>query len=123
MEEEMLKKKVWAVVGASENSSKYGSSIFKKLKSKGYTVYPVSPNYETIYGEVCYKDLSSIPEKPDVLDMVVSPKIGRGIIEEAHKLGIKNLWFQPGTYNDELLKLVEEMGFNAVQACVLTALK
>jgi len=110
-------------VGANANPDKYGNMIYKKLKSRGYKVYPVNPNYETIEGDTCYKDLSSIPEVPEVIDMVVSPKRGISVIEEAGRLGIKNIWLQPGTYNDELLKLIDEKGLTAVQACVLVALR
>ncbi|MFZ5989147.1 MAG: CoA-binding protein [Bacillota bacterium] len=122
-EEKMLEKKVWAVVGANENPDKYGNMIFKKLKSKGYKVYPVNPNYETVEGDKCYKNLSSLPEVPEVIDMVVAPKIGKGVIEEAAQLGIDNIWLQPGTYNDEIMSFIGEKGLNAVQACVLVALR
>lgn len=118
----MLGKKVWAVVGASANPEKFGSRIYKKLKSKGYTVYPVNPNYETIDGDKCYSDLSSLPEVPEVIDMVVAPKHGMQTVEEASRLGVANIWLQPGTYNDELLSLIEEKGITSVKACVLVAL-
>ncbi len=121
-EEMMLKKKVWAVVGANDNPEKYGNRIYKKLKANGYKVYPVNPNYEIIEGDKCYNDLLSLPEKPEVIDMVVSPKRGIPVIEEAARLGIKNIWLQPGTYNDELMSLIGEKGLTAVQACVLVAL-
>lgn len=123
MEEMMLEKKVWAVVGANDNPEKYGNMIYKKLRTRGYKVYPVNPNYETIEGDKCYKDLSSLPEKPEVLDMVVSPKRGISVIEEAIRLGIKNIWLQPGTHNEELMNLAAENGLNAVKACVLVALR
>lgn len=122
-EEMMLQKKVWAVVGASENHEKFGYRIYKRLKDRGYKVYPINPNYETIEGDKCYKNLSSLPEKPEVIDMVVAPKHGMGTIEEAAELGIKNIWLQPGTYNEELLKLIQEKELDAVQACVLVALR
>lgn len=122
-EEKMLEKKVWAVVGASENPGKYGNKIYKKLKSKGYKVYPVNPNYETIEGDRCYSNLSSLPEVPEVIDMVVSPKLGMEVIEEASKLGVENIWLQPGTHNNEIMELIESKGINAVQACVLVALR
>ncbi len=122
IEEDMLDKKVWAVIGASENREKYGYKIYKTLKKQGYTVYPVNPNYETIEGDKCYPDLSSLPEKPEVLDMVVTPKRGMDVLKEADKLGIKNIWLQPGTYNDELMELISEKGLNAVKACVLISL-
>lgn len=122
-ENKMLEKKVWAVVGANENTEKYGNIIYKKLKSRGYRVYPVNPKYETIDGDRCYSNLSSIPELPEVIDMVVSPKRGKEFIEEAARLGIKDIWLQPGTYDNSLMQLIAEKGLNAVQACVLMALK
>ncbi|MGE4283465.1 MAG: CoA-binding protein [Clostridia bacterium] len=121
-EEELLKLKKWAVVGATENHEKYGYKIYKKLKSKGYMVYPINPNYSEIEGDKCYSNLQELPELPDVIDMVVAPKHGIKTVEEAAKLGIKNIWLQPGTVNDELLQLAEQKGINTVQACVLVAL-
>jgi uncharacterized protein len=123
LEEMMLEKKVWAVIGANDKPEKYGNMIYRKLKTRGYKVYPISPNYEEIEGDKCYKDLSSLPEVPEVIDMVVSPKRGMAVIEEAIKLGIKNVWLQPGTFDDQLIKLAEDNGLNAVQACVLVALR
>ena len=122
-EEKMLEKKVWAVIGANENPDKYGNMIYKKLKARGYKVYPVSPNYEVIDGDKCYPNLKALPEIPEVLDMVVSPKRGAAVIEEAAELGIKDIWLQPGTFNNELLELIESKGLNSVQACVLVALR
>lgn len=115
----MLEKKIWAVVGANNDPNKYGNIIYKKLKSRGYEVYPVNPKYEQVEGDRCYQDLRSLPRKPEVINMVVSPKRGKAIIEEAAELGIKNIWLQPGTYDDELLELINDKGLVAVHACVL----
>jgi len=119
LEKLMLEKKVWAVVGANQNPEKYGNIIYKKLKSNGYEVYAVNPLYDTIEGDPCYKDLSSLPRVPDVINMVVSPKRAKPVIEEAAKLGIKYIWFQPGTHDSEVLELARNLGLETVQACVL----
>jgi predicted CoA-binding protein len=121
LEELMLEKKVWAVVGANQDPEKYGNMIYKRLKAKGYEVYAVNPLYDTIEGDPCYKNLSSLPKTPEVIDMVVSPKRAKPVLEEAAKLGIKYVWFQPGTYDDEVMALAENLGLEAVQACVLVA--
>lgn len=121
LEELMLGKKVWAVVGANQNPEKYGNMIYKKLKAKGYEVYAVNHLYDTVEGDPCYKDLSSLPKLPDVIDIVVSPKRAKPIIEEAAKLGVKYIWFQPGTYDDEVINLAKNLGLETVQACVLVA--
>jgi predicted CoA-binding protein len=119
---EMLKKKVWAVVGASTDPDRFGYKLYMKLKENGYKVYPVNPGYDEVDGDKCYPSLSDLPELPDVIDMVVNPRIGRNIVEEAAQLGIKYIWLQPGTYNDELIKQIEEKNISYVKNCVLVAL-
>ncbi|MFO7611383.1 MAG: CoA-binding protein [Clostridia bacterium] len=121
LEETLLGKKVWAVVGANRNPEKYGNMIYRKLRAKGYEVYAVNPFYDTVEGDVCYPGLSSLPKIPDVVNMVVSPKRGITVIREAKSLGIEYLWLQPGTYDDELMTEIDRLGLSAVQACVLVA--
>ncbi len=117
--EEMLKKKVWAVVGANINTEKFGNKIYKRLKNTGYEVYPVNPKYKDIEGDICYPRLSELPVTPDVINMVVSPDIGKAFIEEAKELGIENIWFQPGSFGKEVFQVLKDSGINAVQGCVL----
>ena len=122
IKESMLNKKIWAVIGANNDPDKFGNIIYKRLKSAGYIVYPVNPMYDNVEGDSCYPNLSSLPQKPEVLDMVVSPKIGKAFIVEAALLGIKNIWLQPGTYDSELLSLIKEKQLVSLQNCVLVAL-
>lgn len=117
----MLEKKVWAVIGANQRQDKYGNMIYRRLKSRGYEVYAVNPVYDEVEGDKCYKDLSSLPKVPEVINMVVSPKRGKAFLEEAASLGVKYVWLQPGTYDDEIMKQIEDLGLKAVQACVLVA--
>ncbi|HEY9061716.1 MAG TPA: CoA-binding protein [Pseudobacteroides sp.] len=121
LEETMLEKKVWAVVGANRRQEKYGNMIYCKLKNKGYEVYAVNPVYDEVEGDKCYKDLSSLPKVPEVINMVVSPKRGKVFLEEAARLGISYIWLQPGTYDDEIMKQIDDLGLKSVQACVLVA--
>lgn len=116
---ELLKKSIWAVVGASENQDKYGYKIYKRLKARGYEVYPVNPNYETLLGEKCYPDLKSLPKKPEVVNMVINPKHGIRVISEMIELGIKNVWLQPGTASEELVRLAIDNDIEVFQGCVL----
>ena len=43
-----LAEKVWAVIGATHKTDKFGYKIYKCLKEHGYEVYPVNPNVESI---------------------------------------------------------------------------
>jgi len=123
IKDEMLNKKVWAVVGATPQESKFGYKIFKKLKDRGYEVYGINPKYEEINGEKLYKSISELPVKPDCIDMVVSPKIGKPIVEEIANAGIEYVWFQPGTFDEEVIDLAESKNLKYVYYdCVLVAL-
>ncbi|HZJ99592.1 MAG TPA: CoA-binding protein [Tissierellaceae bacterium] len=120
---EMMEKKVWAVVGVTAKKERFGYKIWKILQKHGYEVYGVNPNYDEIEGQKIYKSLKNLPKKVDVIDMVVSPKIGTNTLDEAKELGIDNIFFQPGTYNDEILKKSEDLGFIYVIDCVYAILR
>lgn len=124
LKEEMLGKKSWAVVGVSANKDRYGYKIWKTLKEHNYETYGVSPNYEEIEGEKIYSTLKDLPVKVEVIDIVVSPKIAMNILEEAKELGIEYIFFQPGTFNDEVVQKAEELGLKyLVGHCIYATLK
>lgn len=122
-EDLMLAQKVWAVIGANQNPRKFGNKIYRKLKNNNYKVFAVNPFYQTVDDDPCYASLTDLPEKPAVLDMVVSPAKGIPFIKEAAALGIQYIWLQPGTYDDSVMSLIDELGLTAVQACVLVAIR
>lgn len=115
--------KIWAVVGATQDESKFGYKIYRKLKDKGYEVYPISPKYDEIDGDKAYKTVLELPVKPDVVNFVVNPKIGMKVLEQCDQLGIKNIWLQPGTVSEELLSVAKEKNINAIEACVLVEMR
>ncbi|MBU4174398.1 MAG: CoA-binding protein [Actinobacteria bacterium] len=92
-----LESNVYAVIGVSPDMSKYGYKVYEDLKNGGYTVYAVNPGYDSIYGEKCYPDLKSLPEKPDVVEFVCPPKVTEKVVRTLPELGIHKAWMQPGT--------------------------
>lgn len=120
---DMLSRKVWAVVGATENQSKFGYKIFDKLRRFGYEVYPVNPVYSEVSGEKCYPALSALPVKPECISVVVGPDKSPEVVMQAKELGIQNIWFQPGTYTPDIIDQSETAGLNTVYMhCVLVEL-
>ncbi len=121
--QEMLNKKVWAVIGVTRRTEKFGYKIWKKLKDHGYEVFAVNPKYDEIDGEKCYPTLKDLPKIPDVVDFVVPPKVSLKSIDAAHELGIEYLWFQPGTADEEVIDKAEGLDKKIVfHDCVLVAL-
>ncbi|WP_407305839.1 CoA-binding protein [Desulfosporosinus sp. SB140] len=92
-----LNQKVWAVIGVSENHSKFGYKIYIQLKNKGYSVYAVNPRLNSIQGAPCVPTLSALAIKPDAINVVVPSQITEQIIQECIDLGIKRVWMQPGS--------------------------
>lgn len=124
IKQEMLDKKKWVVVGVSEKHDRWGYKTWKKLKEHNYEVYGVSPNYEEIEGDKIYSSLSELPEKVDVLDMVVSPKIAMNILDEAKATNIDYIFFQPGTYNNKVIEKASSLGFKyVIDDCIYSTLR
>lgn len=114
------KKNVFAVVGASRNPEKYGHQVFKDLRSADYRVYPVNPNADDILGDRCYPTLEDLPEKPDVADFVVPPKVTEQLVKTCKRLGIEKIWLQPGSESETAIDFCKENGMDIVHGvCVM----
>ena len=99
------RKHSFAVIGASNNSEKYGYKIYKQLKEKGFEVYPVNPREELVQGDKAYENLFQLPKKVDVLNFVVPPEVSKNVTETAFEIGYRTFWYQPGSYSKEVLDL------------------
>ncbi len=58
-----------AVVGLSADWYRPSYFAAKYMQEHGYRIIPVNPKYSEILGEKCYPDLTSIPEKIDIVDV------------------------------------------------------
>jgi predicted CoA-binding protein len=117
---EFMAKKKFAVIGATDNTDKYGNRIFKNLTGRGYEVYPVNPNLKEIEGVKCYPTLSDIPVKVDVVDFVVPPSVTESILKECKKLGLDHIWLQPGSESNAAIAFCHDNKLKVVYGtCVM----
>ena len=117
---EFMAQKRFAIVGATNNTKKYGYQIFKNLKSRGYEVYPVNPKLEELGGVKCYASLSDIPVKVDVVDFVVPPEVTEVILKECKRLGLDRIWLQPGSESEAAIAYCLENNLRVVHdVCVM----
>jgi predicted CoA-binding protein len=109
-----------AVVGATDDTHKYGSVIYRDLKRKGFEVYPVNPFRDTVDGDRSYQALIDLPVKPTIVNIVVPPEVTLGVLEQAKALGLMNVWIQPGAESPEALTYLQENDFNYLaNACIM----
>lgn len=116
-------KKVWAVVGNVHAREKFAYKIYNFLKNKGYKVYPIDPYGIDVDGDKSYTSLLDLPEVPEAVDMVINPVKGEEYIDEAEKLSIKYIWFQPGAESKEIVERAQGYGMEVLyDHCVMVDL-
>ena len=81
-----------AVVGVSDKRDTGCNLNYQKFKENGYQVYAVNPHIAQYKGDPCYPDLKSIPEKPEAVFILASPKVTEQIVRQCVDLGIKHVW-------------------------------
>ena len=64
-----------AVIGASNDVSRWGGRTMQALLNLGYEggIFPVNPKYDEVMGRACYGDVLDIPESVDIAVLVLSP--------------------------------------------------
>ena len=119
MKEILLSAKTVASVGLSSNQEKESYWIVSYLKEQGYHIIPVNPTAMEILGEKVYPDLSSVPEKVDVVQVFRKSEDVPPVVDEAIKIGAKVVWMQEGIVNEEAAKTARAAGLQVVMnACM-----
>ena len=90
--QDFLGQKVIAVVGVSDKRETGANRNYKIFKQHGYRVYAVNPRITVFDGAPCYPDLKSIPEKPDAVFMLTSPKVTEQVVQQCVDLEVKHVW-------------------------------
>jgi uncharacterized protein len=89
---DFLAQKKIAVVGVSDQRETGCNMSYKKFKESGYQVFAVNPRISTFEGDPCYPDLKSLPEKPEAVFILASPKVTDAIVQQCVDLGVKHVW-------------------------------
>lgn len=122
MKEILQSVKTVASVGLSSNPEKESFVIAQYLKDQGYRIIPVNPTATEIMGEKVYPDLSSIPEKVDLVQVFRKPEDVPPVVDEAIKIGAQVIWMQEGISHPEAAQKAREAGLKVVMnACMRVA--
>lgn len=114
----------YAVIGVSADRKKFGNTVFRTMKEKGLTVYPVHPTHESVEGEKCFKDVRSLPADVSSIVTVVPPAITEQVVEDAMARGMKHVWMQPGSTSPAAAAAARRAGASVVDGeCILMFLE
>ena len=104
-----------AVVGASRDENKPSGSVPRLLQSFGWTIIPVNPFADELFGVRAYKSLRDIPVKVDLVDVFRPSEDTPPIARDAVAIGAKALWLQSGIRNEEARRIAEQAGIDYVE--------
>ncbi len=81
-----------AVIGASRDPEKIGHQVVRNLIRSGFPrekIYPINPRAYEILGLRCYSSILEVPDKVDLVVIVVPARIVPKVLEEAGKKGVE----------------------------------
>jgi len=114
-----------AVAGVSRQAAGHGGNyVYKTLKKRGYQVFAVNPNADTVEGDPCYRTLADIPGGVDGVVIATNPSATGAVVEECGRLGIRRVWmhrsFGGGSVDDAATKAGRDAGLTVIAgACPL----
>ena len=95
--DEFLAHRRIAVTGVSRSGTSHGANIvYQRLRQRGYEVFAVNPNTDTVEGDRCYHDLHSIEGGVDGVILGTRPDRDLDTMHECVDLGIKRVWMHRG---------------------------
>ena len=114
--------KVVAVIGASNDRSKFGNRAVRAYLLQGHTVIPINPHEKEIEGLKAYKSVLDVPGAIDMASFYVPPDIGERVIEDVARKGIAEVWFNPGAESDALIARARALHIQPIVACSIVAI-
>lgn len=113
--------KTVAVIGASNDRSKYGNKAVRAFQKAGYTVYPVHPAQAEVEGLPCHKTILDVPVRPNLVSVYVGPTRLVELLPDIATKGCDELWLNPGTESEEVFSEAARLSLKVVQTCSILA--
>jgi acyl-CoA synthetase (NDP forming) len=98
----LIRPRVVALVGVSDDLSKTASRPLAFMRSAGYsgTIYCVNPSRDSIQGETSYKSLGDLPELPEHVFILTNSELALAVVAECGSLGIKLVTILAGGFSE-----------------------
>lgn len=88
---QMFQPKSVAVIGASQRERRVGTTVLQNVIDGGFTgeIYPVNPKYSSLADRKCYRDVSDLPQAPDLAIVCTPPETVPGLIRDLGERGTR----------------------------------
>ena len=117
---DILEMKNVVVVGMSKHKEKAAHFVPKYLHNNGFNITPVNPTANEILNKKCFKEISDVFDKFDIVDIFRPSDQVLPIVKETIKKKPKVIWLQEGIHNQEAEQLARDAGIDVVfNRCML----
>lgn len=106
-----------AVLGASNDRSKWGNKAVRAYSMMGHTVFPINPKEQYVEGIECYSKVTDVPYKLDRVLVYTPPEVTIKLVNQLKRCGAKDIYINPGADSPELLDALLKAGIKPVLAC------
>jgi hypothetical protein len=118
--DDFLSQRTLALAGASRSGRKFGNTVCRELRAKGYRILAVHPQAREIEGETAYSALRELPGPVDGVILTTPPRATETLAQEALDLGIRRIWMQQGASSPAAIALCREKGVEPIHGeCIL----
>ncbi|KAI9704777.1 MAG: hypothetical protein M1836_006557 [Candelina mexicana] len=99
----------FAVVGASQDPTKFGHKVFAWYHTHSLPVTPINPRTTSIalskeiFPTVSTVSALSSPAETSI-SIITPPAATLKVLQEAEEAGVKAVWLQPGSFDEEGLR-------------------
>ncbi len=111
-----------AILGASKDRAKFGNKSLRAHAAAGYEVFPIHPRETEIEGLTAYPSLAALPHAVERISVYLAPAVGKALLPEIAQSGAKEVWFNPGAADHELLDEARRLGIPAIDGCSIVDL-
>ena len=118
--DDFVAQRTLAVVGVSRTGKKFGNTIYRELKAKGYRLFAVHPSAAQVEGDRAYPSLKALPEAVGGVIICVPPAQAEQVVQDAAAAGIHRIWLQQGAESEAAVRFCQEYGLGVVAGeCIM----
>ena len=116
---EFLEVRRIAVTGVSRHADSHsGNAAYTRLRERGYDVFAVNPNADSVDGDPCFDNLSAVPGGVDAVVIATRPEHAAATVLECIDLDVRHVWMHHGpaasSVSPEAASLARDHGIEVI---------